>query len=311
MRNRLIVEPAGESELSAALEIVFRHHGADEREARVRNGLRLVRQGELNPAGIIVARHGEKRLGAVVCLPVPGAGALIWPPQSTSPTNASEIEDYLLEYACSWLRRLGVKLAQCLVLPTENYLAQPLLRNGFNHITNLDYLRHELHIPQKWHQAESRYTLQTYAQCNQRLFHDVLLNTYVDTLDCPEVNGVRQIDEIIEGHRAQGFYDPDRWWLAFDASNPVGVLLLTEVPHWNGWDLSYLGVAPAYRRRGVGRELTRKALLEASQANAGQLTLALDVRNIPASRLYRSMGFRYFDEREVYLAILEKNLTRQ
>jgi mycothiol synthase len=303
MSTRLTLQPAEESELPAALEIVFRHLNPDERETRVRNGLRLIRQGELNPAGVIVAREGEKRLGAMVCLPVPGAGALIWPPQSTSPTNATEIEDYLLEYGCSWLRRLGVKLAQCLVVPNEKYLAETLLRNGFTHITNLDYLRHELHIPQKWRQAENRYTYKTYAQCNHALFHKVLLQTYVDTLDCPEVNGVREIQEIIEGHRSQGLFDPERWWLAFDASVPIGVILLTEVLDWNGWDLSYLGVVPAYRRQGAGREFTRKALLEASQANAGQLTLALDVRNTPASRLYRSMGFTFFDEREVYLAI--------
>jgi len=135
------------------------------------------------------------------------------------------------------------------------------------------------------------------------LFARTLEATYAGTLDCPEVNGVRTVEEIIAGHRCQGLHDPERWWLALDDGRPVAVLLATELPESDGWDLAYLGVVPESRRRGVGRQLTRKAILEAREAEAGQLLLSVDARNRPAWQLYRGLGFEPYDHREVYLAI--------
>src|SRR5262249_26787732 len=155
-------------------------------------------------------------------------------------------------------------------------------------------------LSREWKSGNSGVHFMTYAQCDREQFHQTLLATYTDTMDCPEVNGVRTIDEIIEGHRVQGLHDSGRWWLALRGDQPAGVLLLTELPEWGGWDVSYLGVVPGARRKGVGTTLARKALVEAHTAGAAQLTLALDVRNLPASQLYRSLGFAPFDKREVY-----------
>jgi ribosomal protein S18 acetylase RimI-like enzyme len=117
------------------------------------------------------------------------------------------------------------------------------------------------------------------------------------------VNGVRDVREVIEGHRAQGSHDPARWWLALDGGQPIGVLMLTEMPEWQGWDLSYIGVVPEARGRGFGRQLTGRALTAARAAGAAQLTLAVDTRNEPARKLYHDLGFRPYDRREVFLAI--------
>ena len=72
-----------------------------------------------------------------------------------------------------------------------------------------------------------------YSTCDRALFERTLLRSYDGTRDCPEVNGVRTIAEIIAGHRAQGKHDPDRWWLAFAEDQPVGVLLVAQVPEWH------------------------------------------------------------------------------
>jgi ribosomal protein S18 acetylase RimI-like enzyme len=303
MDNRRIVRPAGDTELRAAFELVFRHHSDEERQTRVGNALRLLRQREIDPSGVLVALDEKRLLGAMVCVPVPGAGAMIWPPQALVATQAEEIEDQLLAYAEQWLRGRGVKLAQAILLPQEKHLSKPLLRGGFRAITALEYLKHDLQLSSPWQTGNSGVRFLTYAQCDRDQFHRALLDTYGGTLDCPEVNGVRTVDEIIDGHRAQGLYDSARWWLALRGGEPAGVLLLTELPEWGGWDVSYLGVVPAARRNGIGTALAVKALAEAHTAGAAQLTLALDVRNVPASQLYRSLGFTPFDKREVYLAI--------
>jgi ribosomal protein S18 acetylase RimI-like enzyme len=207
----------------------------------------------------------------------------------------------------AWLRQRGTRLAQALLGPDEVCLAAPLERNGFAHVTSLHYLRHSLdtaaEIP-----PGSRLTYQTYSQ-DPALFQTILLRTYEGTLDCPELNGVRDVAEIVDGHQAQGIWDPGRWWLAREAGRPVAVLLLMEVPDWQGWDISYLGVIPEARGRGVGRQLAARAVQVAKQAGAAQLTLAVDARNNPAKHLYRRAGFREAERREVFLTFLSPAAT--
>ena len=163
-------------------------------------------------------------------------------------------------------------------------------------------MRHDLRSLPAGSPAASTLTYQTYKDCDPTLFHQILWRSYEQTQDCPEVNGLRTLQEIIVGHQAQGVYDPEHWWLARQAGQPVAALLVAKVPE-QGWDLSYVGVVPEARRRGIGQALTRKTLEEARSAGALQLTLAVDTRNLPAWNLYRHLGFEPFDQREVYLAI--------
>ncbi len=135
------------------------------------------------------------------------------------------------------------------------------------------------------------------------MFHQTLQNTYKDTLDCPELNGVRGVEEVIVGHRGQSHFDPDLWLLALADGLPVGVLLLMRSPETHDWEISYVGVVPEARRHGYGRELVLKALAEAKTVDAPYLTLSVDARNHPAHELYRVLGFEVYDRREVFLAV--------
>lgn len=294
---------ARDEELPAAFDLIFRHLAPAERNVRVTGAVELVRRHELDSDGILVVRAGTGICGAMVSLPIPGASALVWPPQAIGPSRlATAVEDALVRAALVWQRRRGAKLAQALLAPRDVSLAAPLERNGFTHVTGLWYLRHPLR-PRTEIGGDSL-TYQTYDQCDAAIFHRTLLETYTDTLDCPELGGVRTLEEVIAGHRGQGSFDPGRWWLAWQERRPVGVLLLTELPEAEGLDLSYLGIVPAARRRGIGTTLTEKALREAELRGAMQLTLAVDARNLPAWQLYRALGFEAFERREVYLAFL-------
>jgi mycothiol synthase len=297
------IDTALPDELPAAFRLIVQTvSDVDERERRVANALRMVERGELDRQGIFVARTPSGVAGALVCLPVPGASGLVWPPQILPDQDPRALEDQLLTRATAWLRQRGAKLGQALLPPEERYLGECLVRNGFPHITRLWYLRHYLDLPVSLLLAKERLSFQSYRRADRRLFNDVLLRTYEGTLDCPEVNGVRSIEEVVVGHQSQGKYDAGRWWLAFDGANPIGVLLLIEMPEAHYWELAYVGVIPAFRGRGHGRELIRKALFEARAGEAGQLSLSVDERNVPACNLYHGFGFEPYDEREVYLA---------
>jgi mycothiol synthase len=296
-------EPVRTDELPAAFRLLFQNAAADDRESRIVNALGLVRRGELDPKGLFVLRGRDRLLGAVLCLPLPGESALVWPPQCLPNKRRSLFEDALLHCAADWLRACNVRVAQALLSPEEAERAAALPRNGFTHITHLLFMRYDLSLAPPRLKSRIRLKYQAYDPAKPIVFHQTLQNTYKDTLDCPELNGVRVVEEVIAGHRGQSHFDPDLWLLALADGLPVGVLLLMRSPETHDWEISYVGVVPEARRRGFGRELVLKALAEARTAGAPCLTLSVDGRNQPARELYRVLGFEPYDRREVFLAV--------
>ena len=89
----------------------------------------------------------------------------------------------------------------------------PLVRAGFRHVTDLYYLRRELaELPPIPVVAGLR--IDAYSEANAALFETTLLRSYHGSQDCPELDGLRSGAEIMEGHRAQGTWRPQTWWLA-------------------------------------------------------------------------------------------------
>src|SRR4051812_34995292 len=224
MSPGVVITPAHPDELTAALRLAFRHHDPESRVARVAVGLDLIDRGELDPAGVLVARAGERILGAMVAAPVPGAAAAVWPPQ-VEPDVEPVVADALARHAADWLRNTGVRLAQVLLTPEDIALAVPLLRCGFRHTTTLLYLRHFLDLPTNVLAAPERLTYTPFPASDPATFAAVLGRTYEGTLDCPEISGARSPEEALAGHQAGGF-EPEMWWLASAGRKPVGVLLV-------------------------------------------------------------------------------------
>src|SRR5205807_88080 len=108
-------ETARDHERQAAFELLFQDLLAAERRRRVANALALIDSGELDPDGIFVLRGADSVVGAAVCLAVPGATGLIWPPRTVATLVQHSHEDSLVQHASQWLRQRGVKLAQCLL----------------------------------------------------------------------------------------------------------------------------------------------------------------------------------------------------
>jgi ribosomal protein S18 acetylase RimI-like enzyme len=77
--------------------------------------------------------------------------------------------------------------------------------------------------------------------------------------------------------------------LAYDGAAPVGFVNVA----WDGGVHASIFdtiVAPAYRRRGVGRELLRRAALEAKLRGAHYLHVDFEPQLLP---FYRACGFRH------------------
>ena len=82
-------------------------------------------------------------------------------------------------------------------------------------------------------------------------------------------------------------------------------------------DLQRLVVAPAARRRGIGRRLLSDLLDDAGRRGARRVLLEVSARNEPALQCYRSLGFAEIDRRASYYRdgsdalVLQRDLTTQ
>lgn len=302
MSDSIEISVARSDEWPAAFDLALQQVPDAERPTRVANALALLGAGEIDPAGIIVARTPHGLAGVQVCVPLRGSSGVFWLPQVKSPWRDRDLAQRLVQAALTWLRGRGAKLAQALVHPNDLTQTEALTHCGFQHVTRLQYLRHDLiDIPAAPTPAELRF--RAFAPDIEPVFQLTLLRTYEQTLDCPELNGIRTIEEVMDGHRAQGIWRPDTWWLASLASEPAGIVLLTQLADVDGYDLSYVGVLPEYRRHGLGKALALHAMHAASDRDTLQLLLAVDQRNHPARRLYQSLGFEPTECREVLLLV--------
>jgi GNAT superfamily N-acetyltransferase len=297
----LQIEPLQRGDWEAALELALARLDADRRAAQVAQGLRLLAGGTIDPGAVRVARaNGGAIIGVQVCVPLAGASCLFWLPSATD-----DVADALVQACLQECQTRGVKIAQAFIAPAELALAGPLLRQGFRHITSVHQLRHELRAVPSPIPSPLRLTSLPYV--DRADFARALQRTYHGTLDCPELNGQRTIEEIIAGHQAEGRFNPARWWLAYEGDEPIGVLMLMEMIDGTTWDLSYVGIVPEKRRHGHGRTLVQHALRYAHEQSAARLIVAADARNVPAQRLYRSMRFEAGDDLEVLLRFFDSS----
>jgi mycothiol synthase len=184
----------------------------------------------------------------------------------------------------------GVKVIQAFLAPEEMASAEVLLRNGFQHVTRvLEMRRGEAPPALRSEDSASRLHMVAVANVGMELFRDVLARSHADSLDCPELDTVRTPQEMLDGYR-ECARDLSRWWLAFDAETPVGILILSAE------ELTFVGVVPEHRGRGIGR-----FLIETACRIQPSLSLIVDARNAPAIQLYADLGFEVVGTREVFL----------
>lgn len=220
----------------------------------------------------------------------------------------------VLEAACEWLRGEPVKaaLAQALLEEHERESLAAFVAAGFVQVGRLAYLKKPGASPGRGDLAggaaiPSGFAARTAADLAaagasekelDQMFLCALERSYIETLDCPELCGLRAPEEVLESHRAVGRYDPSLWWVLFAHNQPVGCMLFNMLPELESAELVYLGLAPEARGNGLGRAALRLGLrtlygLERSPrvVGAGGVTCAVDTRNSPALRLYQAVGF--------------------
>lgn len=305
----------------AALEVLYRRVPAALRDRLITEVLNEERRGELDLSGLWVVRDwGGRITGSLLTHPLAGKAAALWAPEVRPSWRRRALAAALVQTAVAALKARGFSLVQAVLdESTGPHAARDLIRGGMPRITELLYMERETAVPVVPVSRRSReqecvcscaapgFQWCSYGPTIDAEFRAALEATYEGSLDMPELEGTRSLDDILEGHRTAGRFSPERWWLGRIPGEPgaASVLLLTEVPSRDVWEVIYLGLTPAARGRGLGWDVLRHAL-EVARPHVPRLELAVDLRNTPATQLYRSAGFVIRDRRSVHLAVLTK-----
>lgn len=286
-----LVRPIQRGETEQALRLILAplgHRATNESileflQFALHRGIDLTRTFGLFDAG--------KLVWAALPVVAPGRTMLVMTPATPPRPAMLPHAVRLLDDLCQHHAARGTNIAQILAETAASGLGGLLGQARFSRLAELIYLHREVKrapVPA----VPPGLLLQTYTPQNHSKFAHAIQRSYLGSLDCPPLNGRRDIDDIIAGHRAGGDFDPAHWFVVLDRDTPIAALLLAGIPAQRGMELVYLGLAPEARGRGIGDLLMRVALKTVIDARFEFLTLAVDSMNHPAIRLYERHGFR-------------------
>lgn len=243
------------------------------------------------PELVFGAYDDDRLISACLALESPGAAALVYSPRKQRAVRKAQATVAALAALRQAAKVRSIRLLEVLLEPGSSEAAQSLRRAGFVHITQLLYLQRRVGRLRNPPDTDAGLEWVAYSSKLIPLFCAGLEATYVQSLDCPELTGLRSTLDVLAGHRATGIFDPALWWVVRRAAAPVGVLLLNRVARQPALEIVYLGVAQPARGTGVADALVGRAVAVAERLGVSVLTLAVDVRNTPARRMYARWRF--------------------
>ena len=285
-------------EIIKALELNYQRFEGNERSNYVTKALESLLQGELDPS-LFISGWFEGTVVAVLSAEIlKDNSALLWSLQVSPNRWCPEWEDQLYGQLHARLATRGVKMAYSFVLPDDSQVESAYLRNRYRKIAAVHNLTLEIRARSSIVPAD--YRIRNCAEAGRDIFNHLLLESFEGTLDFPELNALRTVEEAIAVFYS-GQPDLQRWWIICYQDQPCAILIINDGAEPDHWQLSYLGVRPELRRKGHGRSAMALVLDAAWQAGVTAISLLVDGRNHPAFRLYLGLGFRRNGYRNLYL----------
>jgi ribosomal protein S18 acetylase RimI-like enzyme len=289
------VRPARADEVEPALRLILSPPGGATDAKGIVDFVAFANERGMGLSGLHVAERGAGKLVSAA-LPVvsPGRTMLLLLPTGGG-RGADRATTQLLDAVCRHGVEQGVHLAQVLVDPADTATETLLADHGFARMAELYYLQQQVSAePAATNPPPLPHRMRwvTYSTQTHEAFGRAILESYQQSLDCPALNGLREVDDIIAGHQASGTFLPDSWFLLYEEQAPLGVLLMGESPRSESIELVYLGLSPAARGRGLSELMMRQAAAVVARRGMSKMYLAVDSRNTPALKLYYRHGMQ-------------------
>ena len=234
---------------------------------------------------VLEATLERQRTGVALAQLLAGRAAFIWPIRAAHDDLSAQLLNELL----AELMRRAVLVAQVLLTIEQAAEARLFQSAGFIAGGELIYMSasEETFLSQT---PSGELEFPIVAPDDPELAR-ILATTYQGSLDCPLVDGWREVSDVLAGYRATGTFRPDLWRLIRSRGETVGCLVLSDFPENCQGELTYLGIDPFCRGRGFGLAAAQWALHLAAQIGWSQVLLAVDAHNGPARRIYRAAKF--------------------
>ncbi len=296
------IRQATQQERRGALDLALRELSPALRQRQIDGILREAPARGETFDGLWIAARGGRLVGAAWAQVQPGGSASIWLPQLAA-RESPALAGQMMQALGQGLPRQGVRIAQALLEVDHGPQAELLQSVGLAHVTDLLYLVSlEESFPAD--QPADELEFLPYTPLGHARLAQVVEQTYHGTLDCPQLNGVRDIEDVLSGYRAVGQFAPSRWLIVVNRGEDVGCLLLADHAELDQWELVYMGLVPEARGRGLGIEIVRYAQWLTRIEHRSRLVLAVDAANEPAIALYSEAGFVAWDRRSVFLRVI-------
>lgn len=298
------VVPCPLDERPAALGVLYRRVPGSLRPRLISDALFEAERGMIDLSGLWIARRRGKVIGSLLAQPLAGRAAAVWAPEVDAVIARDSVAVALVRAVLDDLKAKGFLLAQALLdESTPKRGGTDLAAGGMPHVTDLVYLEADTRREVPVRPGLPLIDWRPFGPETEEEFRSVLRETYTGSLDMPELEGLRSLDDVLASHQAGGRFVAERWRLGRVRAEPAAaaVLLLSSLPDRDAWEVAYLGLTPAARGRGLGRAVLAHAA-DLARPHAARIELAVDVRNLPAHSLYKNAGLRPFDRRAVHLA---------
>ncbi len=318
------------AELPAAFQLLFNRLDETARPLQI-----AAAQEEMERTGgegqiLFVARRSTAVVAAVWVQIMPGGVASLWAPGLT-PGESAATAATIVDLVTAKAALAGVRLIQALLETDSGPPAAWLRQSGFKYTADLLYLvstrekfptsppPSELIFESLGESASNLATTGSeffFPPASMSRLASIIKHTYVNTQDCPAIQGIRPVENVLATYRAVGTFNPASWFVVRHNKADVGCLLLADHPQHLHCELVYMGLIPAARGHGWGVEVVRFAQWQATQTHysgksAERMVLAVDAANSPAISMYAAAGFETWDRRSVFLReIPERNSLR-
>lgn len=289
-REPVLCRKALPSEIDSALRLLLVSPAGLATDAHVADFTQMTQDRGIDLSQLWIAHRNGMILWTLLPVVSPGKTMLLFTPgrlpRGSSPDAVKQLVNSLLEHH----RNQGVQLAQFLLEPSDRSIVRLYEGCGFTVLAELLYLQRAVRNPVRRPSIPMGLTLETYSPENHAAFAQAVQQSYRDSLDCPALNGKRDIEDVLTGHRTTGEFDPRLWFMLKEDDQPLGVLLLTRAIHGAAIELVYLGLSPEARGRSLGDWFMMLALAITHETGSDNLSLAVDSQNRPAMKLYFRHG---------------------
>lgn len=301
------IRPAKRSEIDFALRLILGRPNHPASDDQILDFLSYALHRGIDTNTIEVIERDGRIAWAALPVISPGRTMLLLCPGGVPDATSADAAVDLVQHIVQSHVGRGVQLVQVLFDPDAPALREVFQRAGFSHLAELVYL----------HRPLGRKTATplplpdgmewlTYSAAHHERFAATIARSYERSLDCPALNGLRSIGDVIAGHQAAGDFDPAWWFLLKDRDQDLGVLLLSRTRHAVHAELVYLGLPPQARGRRLAPILLNHALVTATQSGCQMISLAVDSQNHPALRLYHGFGMKETTSRIAMIRVLSE-----